>query len=906
MLLVDADAVAVAVADKSHREKVYHMLQERTQFGIGRENRARGSWGTWSSWSECSRTCGTGVQSQSRECVPLRRDLRKRSPITENDTTQNIRPICIGIYKRYHTCNTQDCPNFADDLRTEQCAKYNEKNYKGHVYTWIPFLDAPNSCALNCRAVGQRFYATLEPSVIDGTPCDGPNLRGHNTGISMERTERWLCVAGQCKPVGCDGVIGSGATMDACGVCGGRGQGCRSFEGIFMEPILPKGHYSITTIPKGAMSLNISELRFSSNFLEIVLKMKGSIDQFTALRDSNGSYILNGPWSYSPSGTYKAAGTTLTYQRGDRNRLECILATGPLNDTLRLEILFQEMNPGILYKYMLPIKGVFTEGGEEGGGGGGGGGVGGLGERILIPPISEPISSNDQRGNEIPDGGSHRIINTPLTRTSIIRRADFPQSQGGIHYEHTRHASQTEEMKRPPTTVMAGDQPNSKMKKKKRKKFIWKEFGPTSCSKECGGGVQTSTWKCVRESTEAIVVHDKRCRYIEKPTTSLVIRCNEHPCPARWRAENWSECSVTCGVGKRTRKLECIQELNSRMTMRVAPGACTKPPDLKTEELCSRPACPIMNTPELRHMQPLSVSVSSSTGKTYSQSTQRWNVGAWGSCSTSCGKGFKERTVTCITSGESCPLSSKPTSREECNNAPCLVNNENESNSERRSPWLHSTWSPTCSTECGIGIESRRVACSEGSELFCDPKEKPETERQCFGNATNCENAKWFTGPWTSCSVSCGIGVQYRDVLCISKTTKKNDGEYTLVEMKNCNSTKPRSEQVCEITPCSAEWYTSDWSKCSATCGSGLQTRLVRCILEGVSSSDCKEFTKPIEIQQCNVEPCKKNITLLTRPPKKVLESTECVEKNPECDLAVKSGICHRKYYKYTCCRCRD
>ncbi|KAF7384830.1 hypothetical protein HZH68_014442 [Vespula germanica] len=105
---------------------------------------------------------------------------------------------------------------------------------------------------------------------MDGTPCDGPNLRGHNAGISMERTERWLCVAGQCKSVGCDGVIGSGATMDACGVCGGRGQGCRLFEGIFMEPILPKGHHSITTIPKGAMSLNISELRFSTNFLEKV------------------------------------------------------------------------------------------------------------------------------------------------------------------------------------------------------------------------------------------------------------------------------------------------------------------------------------------------------------------------------------------------------------------------------------------------------------------------------------------------------------------------------------------------------------------------------------------------------------------------------------------------------------
>ncbi|XP_047364777.1 ADAMTS-like protein 4 isoform X3 [Vespa velutina] len=886
--------------------EVYHMLQERTQFGIGRENRVRGTWGTWSSWSECSRTCGTGIQSQSRECVPLRKDLRKRSVITDNGMTQNKRPICIGTYKRYHTCNTQECPNFAEDLRAEQCARYNGRNYKGHIYTWIPFLDAPNSCALNCRAVGQRFYATLEPAVMDGTPCDGPNLRGHNAGISMERTERWLCVAGQCKSVGCDGVIGSGATMDACGVCGGRGQGCRLFEGIFMEPILPKGHHSITTIPKGAMSLNISELRFSANFL--------------ALRDSNGSYVLNGPWSYSPSGTYKAAGTTLTYQRGDRNRLECILATGPLNDSLQLEILFQELNPGVLYKYMLPLKdtlnGVGGGGGRargrggrvDGGGGGGegrggrGGGGGGGGGGNLLPPIFNAISSNDQRGNEIPDGGSHGIVNTPPTRTSI-HRTDFSQSRGFINHDRTRHASRTEEMKRPPTIVMAGDQPNSKTKKKKRKKFVWKVA--TACSKECGGGIQTSIWTCVREDSETIA-HEKRCRNSEKPVTSKVTRCNEQPCPARWRADNWSECSVTCGVGRRTRKLECVQELNSRLTMRVALGACVQPPDLKTVELCSKPACPITNTPELRNMEPLSVSIaSSSTAETYSQSTQKWNVGTWSPCSTSCGKGFKTRTVTCITSGEACPLSSKPSSQEECDNPSCLVSNKNERSSEQRAPWLYSAWSPTCSTECGKGIENRRVACSEGSELFCDPKEKPETERQCFGSGINCDDAKWFTGPWTSCSVSCGIGVQYRDVICISKTMKKDNGEYTVLEMKNCNGTKPRNEQACEAPPCSAEWYISDWSQCSVTCGSGVQKRLVRCILEGISSSNCKEFIKPNEMQRCNMEPCKKDITLLNKSPK-ILESSECVDKYPDCDLVVKSGLCHRKYYKHSCCRCRD
>lgn len=76
--------------------------------------------------------------------------------------------------------------------------------------------------------------------------------------------------------VGCDGVVGSGATTDACGVCGGQGRGCRLFEGIFME-ILSKGHQQVTTIPKGAMSLNISELRFSNNFL-------GSIDRFSEVK----------------------------------------------------------------------------------------------------------------------------------------------------------------------------------------------------------------------------------------------------------------------------------------------------------------------------------------------------------------------------------------------------------------------------------------------------------------------------------------------------------------------------------------------------------------------------------------------------------------------------------------------
>ncbi|XP_076245559.1 thrombospondin type-1 domain-containing protein 4 [Calliopsis andreniformis] len=846
-MLTAASVSCTHVPDKYPIE-VYHMLREKTQYALGRDARFRGSWGPWSAWSECSRTCGTGIQSQSRECVPHQRLLRKRSIIAENGTGGS-RPICIGTYKRYHTCNTQKCPNFPEDLRAEQCAKYNGRNYKGQSYDWVPFLDAPNSCALNCRAVGERFYATLEPAVMDGTPCDAPNLRGHNTGISMERTDRWLCVAGQCKPVGCDGVVGSGVTMDGCGVCGGQGKGCRLYEGIFMEPILPRGHQPVTTIPKGAMSLNISELRFSSNFL--------------ALRDSNGSYILNGPLAYSPSGTYKTAGTTLTYQRGDRNRVECIFATGPLNDSLHLEILTQEMNPGVLYKYMLPLKDATN------------------GKAVIAPPLF--ATGSIDRGNEIPDSDARAAPpSIPATRISDQKIDLSPTNRS---QDRPRDKGRKEEMKHSSTIVMAGDQPKSKAKKKKRFKFGWKMFGLTSCSKECGGGTQTAIFKCIREANQ-MIVNEKRCRNVGKPQQPPPLRCNDQPCAARWRAEPWGECSVSCGTGTRTRKLECVQELNANLTMRVAAGACVQPPDLRTVETCTKPTC--TSGPELRHM--------------HSQhDTPRWDVGAWGPCSTTCGAGVRNRTVTCITSGKSCPLFSKPESQKVCESMPCTHDGV-----EQRAPWLYSEWSSKCSAECGTGVETRQVACADGSELFCNPKDRPETERQCFGKRTNCDNAKWFTGPWTACSTSCGVGVQYREVLCVARTSN----EFVVLASSNCNESRPADEQMCRAPACTPEWFTSDWSKCSVTCGTGVQTRLVRCILEGVGDSSCSEVAKPIERQQCSLDPCKKELPSPSKPgskpPKKAYETTECVDKNPRCGEIVKRNLCRIKYFTNLCCQCRE
>ncbi|KAK4021068.1 hypothetical protein OUZ56_003000 [Daphnia magna] len=169
-----------------------------------------GSWSEWTSWTPCSRTCGGGVSAQMRHCRTLRsrrsvtrsplRNRRRASDSSDDlnhlnalDTTTAISANsssrttgCVGLYKRYHMCNTQECPARTPDFRQAQCESYNGKQFMGRYYIWEAYWDAENPCELNCRALTFRFYALLNKTVIDGTLCR-PN----------DPTR--VCVSGTCK-----------------------------------------------------------------------------------------------------------------------------------------------------------------------------------------------------------------------------------------------------------------------------------------------------------------------------------------------------------------------------------------------------------------------------------------------------------------------------------------------------------------------------------------------------------------------------------------------------------------------------------------------------------------------------------------------------------------------------------
>lgn len=120
---------------------------------------------------------------------------------------------CIGIYKRYHICNDNNCPEKDIDFRDQQCKSFNNKLFAGKRYLWETYLKGIRNlqqttifstkislftddaeCELNCKPIGMQYFATLNKTVIDGTTCTKPSeyFRRRDNGKA-------ICVEGICK-----------------------------------------------------------------------------------------------------------------------------------------------------------------------------------------------------------------------------------------------------------------------------------------------------------------------------------------------------------------------------------------------------------------------------------------------------------------------------------------------------------------------------------------------------------------------------------------------------------------------------------------------------------------------------------------------------------------------------------
>lgn len=95
-------------------------------------------------------------------------------------------PIWLSDARVAHLLCSQDCPPDAEDFRAQQCSAYNDVQYQGRYYEWLPRYNDPVApCALKCHARGQSLVVELAPKVLDGTRCSSDSLD--------------MCISGICQ-----------------------------------------------------------------------------------------------------------------------------------------------------------------------------------------------------------------------------------------------------------------------------------------------------------------------------------------------------------------------------------------------------------------------------------------------------------------------------------------------------------------------------------------------------------------------------------------------------------------------------------------------------------------------------------------------------------------------------------
>ncbi|CAB3248675.1 unnamed protein product [Arctia plantaginis] len=634
-------------------------------------------WGEWGNTSPCSRTCGGGVAHQKRICLAIGPDGQ---------------PQCRGGDTKYFSCETQDCPPDAKDFRAEQCADFNDKDFRGAKYNWVPYTKAVNPCELNCMPHGERFYYRHKPKVIDGTRC---------TQDSYD-----VCVDGVCQMVGCDMMLGSNAREDKCRECRGNGSNCITTAGLLDTQDLIKGYNDILLIPAGSTTIVIEEIEPSNNYL--------------ALRNKNGTYYLNGHYHIDFPKSTMIAGALWTYERSQSSypapdKLRCM---GPTIEPLYLSLLLQDVNVGIQYEYSLPkdkapytdkqyhwVHEEFIPCNASCGGG--------FQSRNVTCRSREGLEIVD---DELCDEGLKPVINqTCNTDPCPAEWVEGPWSDCSKHCgkEGVRKREVTCEkiiangiaslVAEKECFDLHGPKPELYQECNRDAKCpTWFVGHWKACDKLCDEGKQTRQVVChLKQNGRVKIFEDSECES-EKPETEKPCMlslcdgvdwittewngcdtclskvrtrlalcstkdyrvyndsfCNYHhrpiteqsctdvpPCEYQWYASQWSKCSVECGEGVKTRKVFCGLYINNEV-QEVEDAKCSDQPKYNETKPCLVPdeKCPA-----------------------------QWYAGPWEKCTAKCGGGDQIRSVMCMRGNEhskDCKSLAVPTALQPCNTHAC-------------------------------------------------------------------------------------------------------------------------------------------------------------------------------------------------------------------------------------------
>uniref|UniRef100_A0A8C7QWL1 Peptidase M12B domain-containing protein n=1 Tax=Oncorhynchus mykiss TaxID=8022 RepID=A0A8C7QWL1_ONCMY len=795
-----------------------------------------GEWGPWGHYSVCSRTCGGGTRSTSRDC--------------NNPEPRNGGKFCVGRRMKFRSCNTEPCPRGRRDFREEQCSQFDGKHFNINglppTVRWVPKYSGilmKDRCKLFCRVAGTMAYYQLKDRVIDGTPC-GPDTYD-------------ICVQGLCRQAGCDHVLNSKAKNDKCGVCGGDNSSCKTLAGTFNDA--EYGYNTVVSIPAGATNIDIKQVSYSG---------KSEDDNYLALSDSHSNFLLNGNFvvaMFKREIPFK--GTVIEYSGSDtiEERINC---TERIEEELILQVLCvgNLYNPDVRYSFNIPIEehreqfvwdpsGSWLDcsrmcQGERR-------------RRAVCVRKSDHLGVSDQRCEPLPrPNAATEPCNTDCElRWNVAGRSECSAKCGPGYRTMDVQCMRYSLLKRQSERVegrACSDLPKPQARESCHGDCLlksWQYSAWSQCSKTCGRGARTRDSYCMNNLGRRLV--DRECSDYQR---MIAESCNDQACPD-WSANDWSECLVTCGKGMRHRQVSCSVGVGEENLSEHFCDPNTKPLAVGS---CELPDC------------------------------ASWQVGVWGPCAVTCGHGYQMRAVRCVSGlygdtvdDRKCNAASRPRDSQDCEMAPCPWASPQHStvrpdtSGQLLTQWRYGSWT-TCSVSCGKGKRARYVSCRDAQggvadESYCAHLPRPPESSACFSSC-----GQWSSWEWSPCSVTCGVGRATRQVEC--------SNYHHQVDESFCDQyERPSTEHECMATPCPSEyrqrpndqpysphnpashpghgswnvpsadnqWRTGPWGGCSSTCAGGSQRRVVVCQdAQGRSTSHCDQRVKPAESKSCDSGPC--------------------------------------------------
>ncbi|XP_024851836.1 ADAMTS-like protein 1 isoform X1 [Bos taurus] len=722
--------------------------------------------GLWDAWGPWSECSRTcgGGASYS-----LRRCLSSKS--------------CEGRNIRYRTCSNVDCPPEAGDFRAQQCSAHNDVKYHGQFYEWLPVSNDPdNPCSLKCQAKGTALVVELAPKVLDGTRCYTESLD--------------MCISGLCQIVGCDHQLGSTIKEDNCGVCNGDGSTCRLVRGQYKSQLTAtKLDNTVVGIPYGSRHIR--------------LVLKGPDHLYLETKTLQGA---KGENSLSSTGIFLVDNSSVDFQKFPDK--EILRMAGPLTAD-----------------FIVKIRSSGPENSTV--------------QFIFYQPIIHRWRETDFFPCSATCGGGYQLTSAEC----YDLRSNRVVADQYCHYypENIKPKPKLQECNLDPCPASDGYKqimPYDIYHPLPR----WEATPWTACSSSCGGGIQSRAVSCVEEDIQGHVSSAEEWKCMYTPKMPTVQPCNIFDCP-KWLAQEWSPCTVTCGQGLRYRVVLCIDHRE------VHTGGCSPKTKPHIKEEC------VIPTPCYKPKEKLPVEAKLPWYKQAQEFEEGAAVSeepsfipeAWSACTVTCGVGTQVRIVRCQVllsfsqSVADLPVDEcegpKPASQRPCYAGPCHGETP-EFNLEETDgllgglqdfdqlyDWEYEGFTK-CSESCGGGVQEAVVSCLNkqtqepvDENLCVTSRRPPQLLKSC--SLDPCP-ARWEIGKWSPCSLTCGVGLQTRDVFC-SHLLSREINETVILADELCHQPKPTTVQACNRFNCPPAWYPAQWQPCSRTCGGGIQKREVLC-----------------------------------------------------------------------------